>query len=612
MYFTGGVSMQIRVADHIANLLAKHSIHQLFSVTGGGAMFLNDAFGRHTSLSVVYNHHEQACAMAAESYARLTGQIAAVCVTSGPGGTNAITGVLGGWLDSIPMLVISGQVRYDTTVHSTGKPMRQLGDQEYEITRSIAPMTKYACMVLDPLMIEYHIEKSIYIAMHGRQGPCWVDVPLNIQAAIIETNDLIKYDPAEDAGEIPQPISPETAHKVIEHLKNAKRPLILAGSAIRLAHCHDEFVKLIDELNIPVVTAWNAHDTIWNEHPLYMGRPSTLGDRPGNLILQNCDVLLVLGSRLNVRQISFNWKSFAKDAYKIAVDIDPLELSKPTLSLDMPILGDVADLVDLLARELNNHPLEPKQKWIDACREIKEKYPVISACYFDKKSPVNPYCFMESLFDKLYSDEVIITGNGSACVCAFQSAYLKKGQRLYTNSGCASMGYGLPAAIGAAIARDGKRVICIEGDGSIQMNLQELQTVVYHRLPIIIIVLNNDGYHSIRQTQSGFFGQPLHGVNSQTGIGFAPFSKLAPAFGLPYFCVDSLDTMEDVLGIALAQTGPALIEVMVDSEQPFAPKLASRRLEDGTMYSPPLDDMTPFLDRAEYEDARRLLQESGC
>lgn len=602
--------MQIRVADHIANLLVKHDIHQLFSVTGGGAMHLNDAFGRNTDMSVLYNHHEQACAMAAESYARLTGKIAAVCVTSGPGGTNAITGVLGGWLDSIPMLVVSGQVRYDTTVHSTGKPMRQLGDQEYEITRSIAPMTKYSVMVTDPLTIEYHIEKALFLALNGRPGPSWIDVPLNVQSAIIDTGNLVKYDPAEDAGELPAPITAEIAHEVIEKLKNAKRPLILAGSAIRLSNSHDAFIKLVDTLSIPVVTAWNAHDTIWNDHPMFMGRPSTLGDRPGNMIVQSCDVLLVLGSRLNVRQISFNWTMFAKNAYKIAIDIDPLELEKPTLSLDMPILGNVADLIGRMNEELEGNPLAPQKDWLSACREIKAKYPVVSACYFDKKSPVNPYCFMESLFDKLKENEVIVTSNGSACVCSFQAAHLKKGQRLYTNSGCASMGYGLPAAIGAAVAREGKSVICIEGDGSIQMNLQELQTVVYHNLPIKIIVLNNRGYHSIRQTQSGFFGLPLHGVGPDSGIGFAPFSKLAPAFGLAYYCVDAVDTMDSVLDKALAQDGPVLIEAMIDIDQPFAPKLASKKLEDGTMYSPPLDDMAPFLDRDEYKEALELLLES--
>lgn len=603
--------MRIRVADHIANLLVNHQIDHLFSVTGGGAMHLNDAFGRNSSITCTYNHHEQACAMAAESYARLTGQIAAVCVTSGPGGTNAITGVLGGWLDSIPMLVISGQVRYDTTVRSTGSPMRQLGDQEYDITRSIEPMTKYSVMVTDPLTVEYHIERAIFIAMHGRKGPSWVDIPLNVQSAIIETEDLVKYDPAEDSSEIPAPISREIARDIIAKLKTAKRPLILSGSAIRLAGCHDAFISLVDQLNIPVVTAWNAHDTLWNDHPLYVGRPGTLGDRSGNMIVQSCDVLLVLGSRLNVRQISYNWKMFAKDAYIISVDIDPLELTKPTLSLDLPVLGDVSDLIGLLQSELGSETLPPKSSWLDACRATMAKYPVVSECYFDKKSPVNPYCFMESLFDKLPEDEVIVASNGSACVCSFQAAYLKKGQRLYTNSGCASMGYGLPAALGAAVAvGDTRPVLCIEGDGSIQMNLQELQTVVYHQLPLKIVVLNNEGYHSIRQTQSGFFGQPLHGVGNESGVGFAPFSKLAPAFGLPYYRVDALDTMDAVLTEALAHEGPVLIEAIIDIEQPFSPKLASKRLEDGTMYSPPPDDMAPFLDREEYQSALDLLRNS--
>ena len=600
--------MRIRVADHIANLLVNHQIHDLFSVTGGGAMHLNDAFGRNSSLNVIYNHHEQACAIAAESYARLTGNIAAVCVTSGPGGTNAITGVLGGWLDSIPMLIISGQVRYDTTVHSTGKPMRQLGDQEYEITKSISSMTKYSTMVTDPLTIEYHVEKALFLATHGRPGPVWLDVPLNIQSAMIETENLLKYDPQEDAGELPAPISEDTVREVIRILEGAKRPLILAGTAIRLANCHDDFIRLVEKLNIPVVTAWNAHDTLWNDHPLFMGRPGTVGDRPGNLILQSCDVLLVLGSRLNIRQISYNWKKFAEDAYKISVDIDPLELEKPTLSLDMPILGDIADLIAGMNRELAGRAMPAHPNWMRACREIKEKYPVVSACYFDKKTPVNPYCFLESLFAKLKENDVIVASNGSACVCSFQAAFLKKGQRLYTNSGCAAMGYGLPAAIGAAFGDPDREIVCIEGDGSIQMNLQELQTVVYHKLPMKIVVLNNQGYHSIRQTQSGFFGQPLHGVGPDSGVGFAPFSKLAPAFGLPYYRVDTLDTMDEVLEKAVAAEGPVLIEAIVDIEQPFSPKLASRRLEDGSMYSPPLDDMAPFLERDEYKAALELLK----
>ena len=602
--------MRIRVADHIANLLVKHSISHLFSITGGGAMHLNDAFGRNSSITTIYNHHEQACAIAAESYARLTGNIAAVCVTSGPGGTNAITGVLGGWLDSIPMLIISGQVRYDTTVRSTGKPMRQLGDQEYDITRSIEPMTKYSVMVTDPLTIEYHIERALYIAMHGRQGPSWVDVPLNVQSAIIETDDLIRYDPSEDASQLPCPISPEIAAQVIAKLKSARRPLILSGSAIRLANCHDEFIELVEKLNIPVVTAWNAHDTIWNDHPMYVGRPGTIGDRSGNMIIQSCDVLLVLGCRLNIRQISYNWKMFAKDAFIMSVDIDPLELTKPTLSLGLPILGNVADLISQLSDRLGDEKLEEKSDWLQTCRSMKEKYPVVVPEYAEKKSPINPYTFLEALFKRLSENEVIVCSNGSACVCTFQAADIRPEQRLYTNSGCASMGYGLPAAIGASIGSKGRHVTCVEGDGSIQMNLQELQTVAYHQLNMAVVIINNSGYHSIRQTQAGFFGMPLHGVNNESGLGFAPFEKLAPAFGLPYYRIDSVDTAQEILDKAYTHTGPVLIEVFVDVEQPFSPKLASRRLEDGSMYSPPLDDMAPFLDREEHESMKLRLR--GC
>ncbi len=599
--------MRIRVADHIANLLVKHNISQLFSVTGGGAMHLNDAFGRNPDIHCLYNHHEQACAIAAEGYARLHGKLAAVCVTSGPGGTNAITGVLGGWLDSIPMLVISGQVRYDTTVRSCGEEMRQLGDQEYDIVRSILPMTKYAVMVTDPKDIEYHVERAIYLATHGRPGPCWVDVPLNIQSAIIETDDLRRYDPKEDKQELPVPISDSDITFIIDKLMTAKRPVILAGTAVRLADCHEDFLKLIDLLNIPVVTAWNAHDVIWNEHPLYMGRPGTVGDRPGNFIVQNSDLLLVLGSRLNIRQISYNWTAFAKHAYVISVDIDPLELKKPTLSIDYPVHGDLGDFVHKLYEAASKEIWKVRKNWLAACTSVKAKYPVVNEAYFKCEEPVNPYCFLDKLFHHLQEGTSVVSSNGSACVCTFQAAYIKPEQRLFTNSGCASMGYGLPAAIGAAVENI-KPVVCIEGDGSIQMNLQELQTVVHYQLDIKIFILNNAGYHSIRQTQSGFFGEPLFGVGEDSGVGFAPFSKLAPAFGLPYYQINSLNHTDSIIEEVLAQPGPVLVEVMVDVNQAFSPKLASKKLDDGSMYSPPLDDMAPFLDRKEYEAVTEELQ----
>ena len=593
------LSPKIRVADYIADFLVKSEIEHVFSVTGGGAMHLNDALGKKQGLACVYNHHEQACAIAAESYARLTGKIAAVCVTTGPGGTNAITGVMGGYVDSVPMLVISGQVRYDTTVDSTGMPLRQVGDQEFDIIGSVGNMTKYAVMVKEPEEIRYYLEKALFLAYNGRPGPCWLDIPLSVQSALIDPETLRGYDKNENITEIAPKVTDDIVKFVIEKLNSAKRPVVMVGSGIRLGNAHDKLLKLLESFKIPVVTAWNSHDQIADSHPLYGGRPGTVGDRGGNYVVQNSDLLLVLGCRLNIRQISYNWEMFAHSAYKIMVDIDPLEMDKPTLSIDMKIHAHIADFIDVMLRVGGTFEASPQ--WLDYCREINKKYPVCLPEYREKSSPVNPYVFMDSLFSAFDDDETIVTSNGSACVVSFQAGIIKEKTRLFTNSGCASMGYGLPAALGACVAA-GKRVVCIEGDGSIQMNLQELQTVVHYGLPLKIVVLNNSGYHSIRQTQSNFFGQPLVGVGPDSGVGFVPFEKLSWAFGLEFFKVDSHEDMEEKISLLLSNNKAALMEVVVDIEQQFSPKLASKKLEDGSMCSPPLEDLFPFLPREEFEE----------
>lgn len=591
----------IRVADYVADFLVEHGINHLFTVTGGGAMHLNDALGKKEGLESVYNHHEQACSMAAEGYARLSGKIAAVCVTTGPGGTNAITGVMGAWVDSIPMLVISGQVRYDTTVHSTGLPLRALGDQEFDIVTTVTNMTKYAVMVTEAESIRYHLERALYLATHGRQGPCWLDIPLNIQAAPIDPEALSGYDPLEDAAEIPAAVSIDTCHTVLHLIKNSKRPVIMAGSGIRLAGAHNKFLELVEKLQIPVVTPWNSHDNIWNDHPLYAGRPGNLGERVGNFVVQNCDLLISIGCRLSIRQVGYNWKTFAREAYKIMVDIDPLELKKPTLSIDLPIHGDAGDFIGKMLEASQGSAVEPKLEWINWCDQKKAKYPVCISEYWTKESPVNPYCFTEKLFEQLPDDQVVVTGNGTACVVTFQAAHLKKGQRLFHNSGCASMGYGVPAAIGACIANNNKKTICLDGDGSFQMNLQELQTIVHNNLPIIIFLYNNNGYHSIRQTQNNFFGHPLVGVEPSSGLSFPDASKLAYAYGIEFFRIESHSQIIEGLNKALLhQNGPFICEVMLDIEQYFSPKLSSRKLPDGKMVSPPLEDMFPFLPREEF------------
>lgn len=589
-----------KVSDYIADFLVANGISDVFMITGGGAMHLDDALGHHPALHCVFNHHEQSCSIAAEGYTRLTGKLAAVCVTSGPGGTNAITGVLGGWLDSIPMFVISGQVKRETTTWITDVPLRQLGDQEYNIVASVKSMTKYAHMVTEATEIRYHLEKALYLATHGRGGPVWLDIPLDIQGARIETETLAGFDPAE-LGAAETPLFDEgLTPRILEKIAKAKRPVVFAGSGIRLSGGYEEFLKAVDKLQIPVVTAWNAHDNLWDEHPLYCGRPGTVGNRGGNFIVQNSDLLLVLGCRLNIRQISYNYKDFAPNAYKIIVDIDKNELKKPTVTPDMPIHANVRDVMAAIAAS-DYAPAEAHAKWLAWCREINARYPVTLPSYYDDPSPMNPYAFVTELFRCLDEGETIITGNGSACVVSFQAGELKKEQRLFTNSGCAAMGYGFPAAIGAAVALKGRRVICIDGDGSFQMNLQELQTVVQNRLDLKIVYLNNNGYHSIRQTQTNIFQPPLIGVSAENGVSFPDMEKIAWAYGIPYVKIDDIRSAPEKLRNALNGEGAVIIEALLDPRQNFAPKLSSKAMPDGKMVSAPIDDMFPFLPKEEYE-----------
>lgn len=586
--------MKVKVAKYIADFVAEHGIEHVFTVTGGGAMHLNDAFGHHPQLKSIYNHHEQACAIAAEGYARLTGKMAVVCVTSGPGGTNAITGVLGGWLDSIPMFVVSGQVKRETTIRARNLDMRQLGDQEYDIVASVKPMTKYAEMVLDPNDIRYHLEKAWYLCQNGRPGPVWIDVPLDVQAALVETDELKGFDGPYD--EKPEYDKSHT-EEILCRLKEAKRPVIFAGTGIRLAEARPEFLAFVEKMQIPVVTAWNAHDVLPDSSPYFCGRPGTVGTRGGNFVVQNADCLFVLGCRLNIRQISYNYQSWAQNAYKIVVDIDKRELAKPTVKVDMPIW---ADLKDVLV-ELNKEAVEPDHaEWLQWSHEINLKYPAALPEYYQTEV-LNPYVFIKEFTNGLKEDDKIVCGNGSACVIGFQAAVIKEHTRLFTNSGCAAMGYGFPAAIGACVAEKGKRVVCIDGDGSFQMNLQELQTVVYNKLNLKILYLNNNGYHSIRQTQTNLFkGQPLVGVCDGNGVSFPDMEKIAWAYGIPYKKVTRIEDIKSLLE-AMEEDGPLFAEIVVDVAQNFAPKLSSKVLPDGKIVSPEIDDMFPFLERDEYE-----------
>lgn len=591
----------MKVAQYVADFLAQNGVEHNFMVTGGGAMHLNDALGHHTKIQTIYNHNEQGCSIAAESYARVTGKIASVCVTSGPGGTNAITGVMGGWLDSIPMFVISGQVKRETTMWAVPElKLRQYGDQEFDIIHSVANMTKYAVMVTEVNDIAYHLEKAWYLANHGRKGPVWLDIPLDVQGAPVDVEQLRHFDPIKEMPETEVPvITQQTAKEILTKIRNAKAPLIFAGTGIRLSDADELLLKLVEKLRIPVAVAWNSGDLVAYDNPYYAGSPSREGTRGSAFIVQNCDLLMVLGSRMNIRTITYNKHDFGKNAYKIMVDIDGEELKKPTFVPDMPVQGDVRQLLELLLAE-NYVPNEVHEPWVRWCRMMVEKYP---ACLpeYHQDAMLNPYVFVDEMFRQMNEKNILTLGNGSACVMTFQGAKIKQGQRMFTNSGCAAMGYGMPAALGAAVAAGAdNRVICIDGDGSLMMNLQELETISFNKLNVKLFILNNDGYHSIRQTQKNLFHNQLVGLDRTSGVGFPDFGKLADAFGFTYFEVFSESNLTEVLEKALNADGPVMCNVVVDPEQNFVPKLSSKVLPDGRIVSPSMDDMFPFLPRDEY------------
>ena len=647
--------MKMKVSNYIASSLARAGICQVFTVTGGGAMHLNDALGHEPGLSCIYNHHEQASAMAAESYARIHNRMAALCVTTGPGGTNAITGVVGGWLDSIPMLVLSGQVRYDTTARWSGTGIRAMGDQEFDICKAIGCMTKYSEMVIDPLRIRYCLEKAIYLAASGRPGPCWLDIPLNVQGAFVETEELIGFDPADyEAGgdgwagesscrihadvsgkgelrqKLPPAVTPETAREILEKVRKSPRPVINAGNGIRLAGAHDVFIRVAEKLGIPVITGWDSEDCIWDTHPLYVGRAGNMGDRPGNFAIQNSSLVLSIGSRLSIRQVGYNYKTWAREAYVIVNDIDEEELKKPSVHCDMKVHADARDLLNQLEAQLDVILKEEGRDclfdggkglrdltWNETCAMWKKRYPVIMPKHLEagETEPANVYALIGAIGDQAKEGQITVVGNGSACVVGGHAYPIKKGQRFITNSAIASMGYDLPAAIGAWCAsrkeerysqngsREGEDVILITGDGSIQMNLQELQTIIHHRMGIKIFLINNGGYHSIRQTQKNFFGEPLVGVGTDSyDLSFPDMEKLAAAYGYPYLRAEHNSELEAAVKQTLAMEGPVICEVLVSTDQNFEPKSSAKRLPDGTLVSPPLEDLAPFLPEEEMDE----------
>lgn len=589
----------MRVSEYIANRLAEFGVRHVFMLTGGGSMFLNYAIGKHPQIKTIFNHHEQASAMAAEGYARISGKPGVVNVTTGPGGINALNGVYGAFTDSIPMLVISGQVKRETYIRTYDLPeLRQLGDQEVDIVSMVKGITKYAVTVTDPQTIRHHLEKAWRLCQTGRPGPCWLDIPIDVQSSQINENEMEGFASFLD----PEPVSvhlKDLVSQTLTLLRSAKRPVILAGSGVRISNQTDEFLQIVHKLGIPVTTGW-THDIIDSDDPVFCGRPGTIGTRGGNFTVQNSDVLLILGSRLNIRQTGYAWKSFTRAAYKIWVDVDGAELNRPTVKPDLAIQADLRDFFKELNRQLTDWDASPFFEWLSWCKERNRKYPAVSPKQREFNGKINPYYFIEALFENLDKDDIVVTGNASACIISFQTAKIKLGQRLFSNSGSASMGYDLPAAIGAAIAGGGRRVICLAGDGSLQLNIQELQTVAHYQLPIKLFVLNNSGYLSIRTSQKGFFGDVV-GESAASGVSFPDTMKLAQAYGIPAWRLDSEDFSERIDEI-LATSGPVIYEVVIDPAQGFEPRQASRQLPDGRIVSAPLEDMFPFLEREELRE----------
>jgi len=600
--------MKQRLADYVADFLAEHGVTDVFSVVGGGAMHLNDALGHKSGLCVTYNHHEQACAIAAEAYARLENKIAAVCVTTGPGGTNALTGVVGGWLDSIPMLIISGQVRYDTTARyamqfTEGLPLRAVGDQEYDIVKSVTPMTKYAVMIEDPADIRQALEKAWHLATTGRPGPCWIDIPVNFQGTYIETETLQGYDPEEDDAQLPPPVREELIDEILAKVRAAKRPVFHAGYGIRLSGGYDAFRSVAEKLGIPIVTYWNAVDLVESDYPLYCGRAGNMGDRAGNWAIQNADLILAVGTRISIRQVGFSWKTWAREAEVIMVDIDRAEMKKHTLHVEYPVWADAKDFLEKMDRRLqtteNGHA-----DWVNTCAGWRNAYPVVQTKHWKENgSTANVYAFVHYLSSRLPENSLTAVSNGACCVVGNQAYVIQKGSRMANNSAIASMGYGLPASIGTCIGGGRRDTICLEGDGSIMMNLQELQTIITNRLPIKIFMINNNGYHSIRITQTNLFSEHSKvGIGPESGdLSFPEFRKVAEAFGFRYYSAHSNREMRETVDEVLSLDGPVFCEIFTDTVQVWEPKSGTKKLEDGSLYSPPLEDLAPFLPREELE-----------
>lgn len=589
--------MVMKLSDYVIKYIEKFRVGHIFMLPGGGAMHLNDSLGKSKKIQYVCCLHEQACAIAAEAYARVTNELGVVMVTTGPGGTNALTGVAAAYIESTPMLVLSGQVKMLDQIRDQG--VRQQGMQEVDIVSLAKPITKYAAMVTRPEMIKYHLDRAVYEAMNGRKGPVWLDIPLDIQAMEVNEANLVGYETLTKTGskEIDS-----AAIEVIQALNKSERPVILAGNGIRLAGAIEEFCELVDVLGVPILTTWNGIDLIWEDHPLYFGRPGGMGQRYANFIQQNSDLFLSIGARLNLLQTGYNFDGFARAANKIMVDIDNTELHKINVRPDIPICADAKEFILSLLKNKNFIEKKDRTLWIDYGNKQKKKYPIVSECHWQDEKLVNTYALLDTITQNMTEHDIYVSGSSGTCIdVSMQVFRVKKGQRVFSTKGLAAMGFGLPATIGACLAGD-RRTVCVNGDGGFQMNIQELETIHRLQLPIKIFVLNNSGYAQIYATQTNVFNGNYVACSPESNLTLPQITKVAEAYGLKTFQIKNNGQLNEIVPEVLDYNGPVICEVFVSIKLSALPKQVSYRRKDGQMESKPLEYMNPPLETEELSE----------
>lgn len=590
----------IKVSDYVFKFISTLGVKHIFLLPGGGCMHLVDSLGKNSNLEYVCCLHEQAAAIAAEAYGEYTNNLGVALVTTGPGGTNAITGVAGAWIDSIPLLVVSGQVKRKDMIGNSG--LRQRGNQEVDIVSIVKPITKYAVTVKKEEMIKYYLGKAIYLAKSGRPGPVWLDIPLDVQSAFVEEKKLIEFKPKEFSKSYTDNRKlDKLVEKTIRLLNSSERPVILVGNGVRLSNALSEFLKIVEYLNVPVLTTWKAIDFLPEDHNLFFGRPGSIGQRGANFIQQNADFILCIGARLDLPQVGYNYDNFARGATKVIIDIDPAEIRKIGRKIEVPICSDAKVFLEIMLSKKDKIIDKNRKEWLDQCNYWKNKYPVVLKDYWKQRKYVNTYVLIDVLSNLMTEKDILVPGSSGSCSeITMQAFRVKKGQRIINTPGLGSMGFGLPASIGVCLASGKKRTISIIGDGGLQHNIQELQTLASLQLPIKMFILNNNGYASIRNTQNNYFKGRLVACDSTSGLTLPNTEKIAQAYGLKVMKIRNHFKIEEKVKKVLETKGPVICEVLVDPNLITAPRLSSFIKPNGTIVSRPLEDLWPFLDREEF------------